>query len=252
VVKPRAVDRVYAEVRELIVSGAMAPGSPLIDQRVADAVGGSRTTVRTALEQLRREGFVHAASIGDHHSRFFVGALTVEEMREWYWIFGAVDGLAARGAAMLPERERVRVADRVRELALAHLEAGEGEDPPYDRIQEIDAALHATYVAAGAGPILRQHSEALRPHVDRYGKFYATALIRNLPGEIYHEHCTIAAAIAAGDPELAERAGEANWRNASERFENVMRRVGERGNWGQGSPERGEPARPPFDLKEQL
>ncbi|MBI4539554.1 MAG: hypothetical protein HY704_08625 [Gemmatimonadetes bacterium] len=54
---------------------------------------------------------------------------------------------------------------------------------------------------------------------------------RKLPTEIFHEHCAIAGAIEAGDPDEAERAAVTNWRNATVRFEAVMRTWGERGNW---------------------
>lgn len=216
----------------------MAPGSPLIERRVADVVGASRSTVRHALLQLANEGHVIVSSIGDHYSRFFVGPLTIDEMREWYFIFGALDGIAARGAAALPLPRRRRLAERIRELARAHLEAGTGDDPHYDRIQRLDAELHGSYVQAGGGPRLLQEHAALRPHVDRYGTFYATALIRKLPTEIFHEHRAIADAIEAGNPDAAERAAVTNWRNATVRFEAVMRRWGERGNWESNGTQR--------------
>jgi DNA-binding GntR family transcriptional regulator len=207
--KESAVRRTYLEVRDLIVRGAMAPGSPVIDRRVAEVVGVSRTTARTALRQLASEGFVTRVSIGEHNSRFGVGPLTIDEMREWYSIYGALDGIAARGAASLPPPRRQEIAQRVAELARAHLEAGSGDDPHLDQVQQLDAALHGTYVQAGAGP----------------------RLLRKLPSEIYHEHCAIADAIAAGDSDLAERAAVTNWRNATVRFETVMREWGERGHW---------------------
>jgi len=229
--KESAVRRTYLELRNLIVSGAMAPGSPVIDQRVAEVIGVSRTTVRSALSQLAAEGYVKSVSLGEHHSRFDVGPLTIDEMREWYSIYGALEGIAARGAAALPGPRRREIGERVRELAQAHLEAGSGDDPRHDQVQRIDAALHNTYVQAGGGPRLLQQYAMIGPHVERYGIFYATALIRKLPSEIYHEHCAIADAIAAGDPDLAERSAVANWRNATVRFETVMRRSGERGHW---------------------
>ena len=229
--KDNAVRRTYLELRNLIVSGAMSPGSPVIDQRVAEVVGVSRTTVRSALRLLAGEGFVTSVIVGEHHSRFEVAPLTIDEMREWYSIYGALDGIAARGAATLGAPRRQEIGQRVQELARAHLEAGSGDDPKHGKVQCVDAALHGTYVQAGGGPRLLQQYATVGPHVERYGIFYATALILKLPSEIYHEHCAIADAIAAGDPVLAELAAVTNWRNATVRFETVMRSWGERGNW---------------------
>jgi DNA-binding GntR family transcriptional regulator len=210
----------------------MAPGSPLIERQVADVLGASRSTVRNALSQLASEGHVVVSGIGDHYSRFFVAPLTIDEMREWYFIFGALDGIAARGAATLPAERRRVLAARIRGLAGAHLAAGTGDDPHFDKIQELDTALHDSYVQAGGGTRLLHEHELIRPHVDRYGIFYATALIRKLPSEIFQEHCAIADAIEAGDVDGAERAAVTNWRNATVRFEAVMRNFGERGHWG--------------------
>ena len=202
----------------------MAPGSPLIERQVADVVGASRSTVRNALSRLAQEGQVVVSGIGDHYSRFFVTPLTIDEMREWYFIFGALDGIAARGAALLPVARRQALAERIRELAAAH-------DPHFEKIQELDTALHDAYVQAGGGSRLLREHQAIRPHVDRYGIVYATALIRRLPSEIFLEHCAIADAIEAGDADASEQSAVSNWRNASVRFEAVMRSFGERGHW---------------------
>jgi len=226
-----AVDRTYLKLRNLIVRGALAPGSSLIERQMAEVVGASRSTVRSALHRLALEGHVVVSSIGDRYSRFSVAPLTIGEMREWYFIFGALDGIAARGAAALPAEQRRPLAERVRTLAGAHLEAGRGDDPHFAKVQELDTALHDSYVHLGGGPRLLREHQALRPHVDRYGIVYATALIRKLPTQIFQEHCAIADAIEAGDAEAAERAAVTNWRNATDRFEAVMSGWGERGNW---------------------
>lgn len=228
-----AVERSYLTLRDLIVRGAIAPGSPLIERRVAEAVGASRTTVRTALQRLANEGFVSVSRIGSHYSRFLARPLTIEEMTEWYYLYGSMDGIAARHAAALPEKERQTIVRTARPLARAHLEAGSGDDPHYERIQQLDASFHASYVHAGGGPIVLREHARLAPHVERYGRFYATALIRELPFEIFEEHSAIIDAIEAGDPDLAEKAAVTNWRNASVRFADVMRRWGERGNWAE-------------------
>ncbi|HKJ93978.1 MAG TPA: GntR family transcriptional regulator [Longimicrobiales bacterium] len=227
--KDNAVHRAYLEIRDQIVTGARAPGSPLIERRVAQAVGASRTTVRNALQQLANEGFVTVSSIGSHYSRFFVAPMNVDEMREWYYIFGALDGIAARGAAGLPEARRKGVVERGRRLAREIVAAGEADPPQYDRIAGLDAAFHGSYVQAGAGPRLHSVHAFLRPHVDRYGTFYLTELLRKIPSEVHQEHCAIMDAIEAGDPDAAEQAGIANWRNATIRFETIMRQRGEAG-----------------------
>jgi DNA-binding GntR family transcriptional regulator len=45
------------------------------------------------------------------------------------------------------------------------------------------------------------------------------------------EHDSIIAAIAAGDPDAAQRAVQVNWRSAATRLSSVIARIGERGIW---------------------
>ena len=243
-----AVTKAYEGLRDLIVRGTISPGTPLIERRMAELVGVSRTTARNALQRLTCEGFVTISEIGASYSRFFVDPLTVSNMEECYYVFGSLDGIAARGASQLPLEERRRIAQRVRSLAAEHLEAGTGLNPHVEQIQEKDALLHRTYVEAGGGPRLLYQYSLLRPHVERYGRFYATALIRELPLEVFPEHNAIADALESGDPDAAEGAAVANWRNASVRFAGVMREWGERGTWDAGSRSRKEKANRPKRL----
>ena len=45
------------------------------------------------------------------------------------------------------------------------------------------------------------------------------------------EHEAIAAAIAKGDPDAAQRAAETNWHNAARRLARIIAQHGERGSW---------------------
>jgi len=58
-------DMVYRELRELIVSGRLAPGTRLVETMVADRLGVSRTPVRSAFQRLQQEGYAVAANEGD-------------------------------------------------------------------------------------------------------------------------------------------------------------------------------------------
>jgi len=230
-----AVERAYATLRDLIVSGRLAPGTPLIERQTADLAGASRPTVRSALQRLEQEGFVTLARIGGRYSRFLVAPVTVEAMRECYFLMGAVDGLAARAAAQLPSAQRKTLAGALKKLNKKLLAFGRGGEPRFDEIEPTDNEFHGAYVAAAAGPwILREYS-TLRPHAKRFGQLYASALTRRIPSEVFQEHEAIVDAIARGRPDAAEAAAVTNWRNAADRFERVMRDEGERGTWQTGA-----------------
>src|SRR5262245_43137753 len=60
---PVATD-VYGQLRAAIVSGALAPGEPLVETAVAALYGSSRTPVREALRRLEQDGLVQRADRG--------------------------------------------------------------------------------------------------------------------------------------------------------------------------------------------
>src|SRR5262245_34001185 len=56
--RARIVDDVYRSLEEAILSGRMRPGERLVESKIADHLGVSRTTVREALLMLERQGYV--------------------------------------------------------------------------------------------------------------------------------------------------------------------------------------------------
>jgi DNA-binding GntR family transcriptional regulator len=60
--KPQSLDEaVYQQIKNAILNVTLMPGSPLIETRLADELGVSRTPIRKALARLEQEGFVSAA-----------------------------------------------------------------------------------------------------------------------------------------------------------------------------------------------
>ena len=102
--QPHRGDRVtlaYRRLRELIVTGKLAPGSRIIETSVVGRLGVSRTPVRAALQRLQQEGYVVVTSPGQQ-SRMAVAPLTQEDAIELFGMVSAVEGLAANGAAHRP------------------------------------------------------------------------------------------------------------------------------------------------------
>jgi DNA-binding GntR family transcriptional regulator len=94
---------------------------------------------------------------------------------------------------------------------------------------DLDGRFHALYVTRAAGPRVRMLYDAIKPQADRYALIYTYALFDQITVSA-SEHDQIIAAIDAGSPDTAQRAAEANWRNAAERLRRFMDVAGERGN----------------------
>lgn len=130
---PSQTAQARQRLRELIVSGVLAPGERLLEVPLAERLGVSRTPVRAALLRLAEEGLLEAAPGGGHRVRAF----SRQDMLDAIELRGTLEGLAARmaaergvEAALLAEaRDCLSALDR----ALASADFGEGAFAAYER-----------------------------------------------------------------------------------------------------------------------
>jgi len=87
--------RVTQALRELIVRGQLAEGTPLVQRDLAQRLGVSQTPVRVGLSELERDGLVEIGGTG----RALVTRLTREDLEEIYAARLGLEGLAARVGA---------------------------------------------------------------------------------------------------------------------------------------------------------
>ena len=220
---------VYTRLRELIVRGQLAPGARLVERDIATRLGTSRTPVRSALQRLQQERYVMAPD-GGKTARLMVAPLTREDADELFEVVAGVEASAARRAAQLPTAQRVRVSTELVELNTALSHVTQQPRPDQNEIFDLDTAFHRAYVLAGAGPRLLALHDTVKPQAERYIRLYIGALVDRIADSIV-EHNGIIEGIRQGDAEHTERAVLRNWRNAAERFSEVIARIGERGTW---------------------
>ena len=215
----------HDRLRGLIVAGQLAPGTPIIETEVAALLGVRRAHLRVALQRLQNAGLVISSPISTY-SRSRVAPLTLPDVTELLALIGALEGLAARNAAGLAARERRELAAELRRINRDLRASSRGT--PID-FHDLDGRFHELYVTRGAGPRVRVLYHAIKPQADRYVLMYtAHALFDQLPVSAA-EHDAIIETIAGGDADAAQRAAEANWRNATARFARFMEIAGERG-----------------------
>ncbi len=89
-------DDVATYVRELILTGALKPGSRLDQDAIGDAVGVSRSPVREAIVVLGQEGLLEVLP----RRGAIVAPLTRGDVIDHYELFGLVSGRAAGIAAV--------------------------------------------------------------------------------------------------------------------------------------------------------
>lgn len=218
----------YVQLRELIVTGRLAPGGRVIESDLADRLGTSRTPIRSALHRLQGEGYV-VARRGGRRTQLTVAPLTREDGRELFWIVGELEAMAAHWVARGNGDHRA-VAEAMGRINRELLDASNADPPDAARLFDLHTRFHQTYVDACGGPRVRAMHAVVTPQAERYRRLYSTALGGHIHASLA-EHEAIIRAIGEGDPQAAETAVKANWRNAAERLARVIERAGERGSW---------------------
>src|SRR5579871_797216 len=84
-----------AVLKKWINDGVLAPGSTIDQVQISEDLGMSRVPIRTALERLASEGLVVLAP----HRRAIVVPLSLQEMRDLYYVRHHLEGVAAELAA---------------------------------------------------------------------------------------------------------------------------------------------------------
>ncbi len=91
---PTAQEAVLTEIRRLLVTGELAPGTPVRQEAVAERLGVSRVPVREALKVLEGEGHVVYAA----HRGYVVAELSVDDLTEVYRLRELLEAEAIRVA----------------------------------------------------------------------------------------------------------------------------------------------------------
>jgi GntR family transcriptional regulator of vanillate catabolism len=138
-------------LRDLILSGDLAPGERLSELALVDRMGVSRTPVRAALARLEHEGLVDALPGGGYAVRSF----SLCDVNDAIEIRGALEGLAARLAAergAAPEilGELRHIVGRIDQIAARPRLA----QADFERHVELNEAFHAAIVRAADSPAL--------------------------------------------------------------------------------------------------
>jgi len=220
------ITEAYQEIRHLILLNRLAPGTPIIQARMAPDLGHSRATLRAALQRLAREGYVVETGLGTY-SRFIVASLTVEDMQELFSMVGALEGVAVRQIAVLPDAEREAVAGVMESLNARVLAMVEGGDVDPELANRLDSAFHNAFVSKARGSRLQTQLRSIRPQVERYRDLYLARAAGKMRLLGAPEHEAIVEALRSGDPDRAERAVEAHWRQGAGRLGEFIREMGE-------------------------
>ena len=197
-------DRVYARLRQEILSSKLPPGAPLVAAHLAGAVKASRTPVREALLRLVNEGLVLETPAG-----LVVKELTEEEILELYQVRIPLEAATARLAAMHMTPWHLAQIEAFHDKLAAEAQRRE---PDGAWIAALNLDFHRAICEAARNRLLQEFMSRI---YDVMGRFTRTAF-RRRPRvlEVIEEHARLVAALAARDPDQAEAIARAHMQQA--------------------------------------
>lgn len=191
----RASDRAYGAIREMIMSGELAPGDALGEEALADRCGVSRTPVRDALRRLEAEMLVTRSDT----QRSFVADWSLDDVADLFELRAMLEGHAARRAA---ERMNDAALQTLRSCNASLRKAVTSSPPDVDSFLERNREFHALILdAAGSRKLVSLLASVIeQPVVWRTAHHYGEEELRRSCGE----HDELLAAFARRDGAWAE------------------------------------------------
>lgn len=183
-----AAERVFATLREDILTGRLAPGSQHSIYRLAEELGVSRTPVREAVLRLADAGLVAV----ERNRGVRVRGVTAQDVLEVFDLRILLEVPATAFAARhADDDQRARLRTCLDAMATA---AAADDTAAFD---EHDRALHATLHAVTGNTRLGEEVLALRASIQSRG---ASTLHRSRGAdEVLEEHVPVVEAVLAGD-----------------------------------------------------
>lgn len=202
------------EVRRLIITGELAPGSRLVEDRLAEQLGVSRNPVREALQVLAGEGFVEVLP----RRGAVVAQVTAEHAGDLFDIRMALEPLAARLAARRASPAALASLEGV--LARSREATDQGE---LDVLAECNSAFHQLVVEASGNAYL---ALLMAPMARRIQWVFRTSAADRAPHS-WQEHEGLLHALQAGDEEHAAALAAAHVAAARRSFQRHVEQAGQ-------------------------
>ena len=180
----------YKLIREQILSGERAPGSPIDQEVLAKSLGLSTTPVREALRRLESERLVNTRA----HRDTVVAPVSAADLEHVYQLRLQLDPLAAALAAK-------NVSPSIKESLERLIETSVGEMATAEL--DFNRELHSEIYSACGNPVLVEILDRLWDQSDRYRMI---TIARERSSNIaLREHAAIVDAVLEGNSRLAAR-----------------------------------------------
>jgi DNA-binding GntR family transcriptional regulator len=182
-------------LRDAIISGALQPSQRLVESELSETFGLSRAAVRTALVRLEQDGLVSH----ERHRGAKVRLVTEREAVEIVEARAALESVAVRSAAVNATKHDVaELRGLLREMR-SLLKAGD-----LLGVSDVNARLHRRLLEISRNQTAIRLTSTLNSQLVRFQ--FRTILAPGRGPQSLAEHTAVVDAVAAHDPDAAERA----------------------------------------------
>lgn len=191
-ISKRSLDQQAADwIRSSVMSGDLSPGAKVTEIALAEQIGLSRSTVRTAMQRLASEGLL----VQHAYTGWEIASLTQEDAWELYTLRCGLEGLAAKLATERMDSDgRKILSSALKELRLA-VKAKDRR-----RVADADIGLHRTIVSlAKHRRLAMTHAQIIDPI-----KLYVLSTNRESFDDLIPVHTELIEAILSGNTDLAQ------------------------------------------------
>lgn len=173
----------YERIRDKILNGELPRGTKLIEEKLAEEIGVSRTPVREAIRKLEQEGLIQQKRVVNP---------TETDLRNLFQVRILLEGFAARSAAQFLQMENIKELRHCIDV---------GRSGTTDEIMKVNERFHDIIIKETHNPFMIDTIERMQSIIYLFRK---TAVYHNRPF-LMDEHEEICNAIENHDSERAEQ-----------------------------------------------
>jgi DNA-binding GntR family transcriptional regulator len=188
-------NKVFKHIKTQIITGEYSPGETLLESKLADELGVSRTPIREAIRLLELEGLVETTA----KKGAAVLGISKKDVEDIFAIRQLIEGLAGRWAALHLAPEETKELQKIFDLMEFYALKNDVEE-----LTELDNKFHHIIYEASGSKILKLTLSNLHEYV-QMARLESLKIHDRLPHTL-EEHRAILDAFLARDPEAAEKA----------------------------------------------
>jgi len=195
--------KVFTQIQSDILDGKYSPGDSLVETKLSEELGVSRTPVREAMRQLELEGLVQSIP----NKGTLVKGVSPQDIKDIYTIRMRIEGLAARWAAEKITEEELLELQEALELEEFYTVKNDS-----GHLLRFDSKFHDIIFNASKSPPLRNMLQNFHLYIQ-----HARTISMESPNraqKMLDEHRAILRAIENKDADSAERLTTEHIKNA--------------------------------------